>query len=208
MITFFIELALVFVGFSFKERMYTLIQEEMSKSVNSTQPGVMKTWNIVQREVTLWIFYSINFCFFLWSLDLIFSFETKILKKSSNAAASQVHKAIFYFSSLAFLRSHTQILTLITFVYFFYLKGPIDWQRRGSFMPNSCCETDIGCPSEENPLFMNGCNQVLTVWANENLSILATIALVISIFQIFGTTFSCLLAKSIKRGYEVIHFHH
>ena len=50
-VTFFCELAVVFVGFSFKDRMYTLLEFEMAKSINSTEPGIMKTWNIMQREV-------------------------------------------------------------------------------------------------------------------------------------------------------------
>jgi hypothetical protein len=72
-------------------------------------------------------------------------------------------------------------------------------------MPNSCCENDIRCPSEENPLFMVGCYEALTKWTANNLSIMASVALIVSILQIFGTTFSCLLAKSIKKGYEIVY---
>lgn len=140
MITFFFEMALVFIGFSLKDRMYILLQEEMVRSINSTEPGIMKTWNVIQREF--------NCCGFA---------------------------------------------------------GPEDWQKRGAFMPNSCCQNDLRCPSNENPLFLKGCYEALTSWSTNNLSIMGTIALVFSIFQIFGTTFSCLLARSIKRGYEVVY---
>lgn len=50
-ITFFCELALVFIGFSLKDRMFQILQEEMISSINSTKPGIMKTWNVIQREV-------------------------------------------------------------------------------------------------------------------------------------------------------------
>jgi len=79
-----------------------------------------------------------------------------------------------------------------------------DWRKRGTFFPDSCCKIDLKCPSEENPLFVDGCYEMLQKWTTSNLTIMATIALVISIFQIFGTTFSCLLAKSIKKGYEIV----
>lgn len=52
-ITFFCELALVFIGFSLKDRMFQILQEEMISSINSTKPGIMKTWNVIQREVNL-----------------------------------------------------------------------------------------------------------------------------------------------------------
>lgn len=44
---------LIFVGFAFKEKMFSMLQEEMIKSINSTQPGIMKTWTVIQREVNL-----------------------------------------------------------------------------------------------------------------------------------------------------------
>ena len=71
-------------------------------------------------------------------------------------------------------------------------------------MPESCCPRDMACPSDENPLFDRGCFQSLANWTSVNLSIIAAVALVISIVQVFGTTFSCLLARSIKRRYEMV----
>jgi hypothetical protein len=59
-LTFFCELAVVFVGFSFKDRMYTLLEFEMVKSINSTEPGIMKTWNVMQREFECCGFQSPN----------------------------------------------------------------------------------------------------------------------------------------------------
>ena len=83
-------------------------------------------------------------------------------------------------------------------------EGPNDWQKRGTFMPASCCKNDLDCPSEENPLYASGCYESLAKWSSENFSLLGGILLIISVFQIFGTTFSCLLAKSIKQGYDIV----
>ncbi|CAF0822935.1 unnamed protein product [Brachionus calyciflorus] len=138
-ITFFCELVLIFVGFAFKDKMFSMLQEEMVKSINSTQPGIMKTWNVIQRE----------------------------------------------FECCGF-------------------DGPDDWQKRGTFMPASCCKTDLACPNDDNPMYGSGCYESLTKWTSSNMSILGGILLIISVFQIFGTTFSCLLAKSIKQGYDIV----
>lgn len=162
MITFFCELALVFIGFSLKDRMYQILQEEMIKSINSTKPGIMKTWNVIQREVSR-----------------LYSILNNKKKTDFNNSYS------FKFECCGFL-------------------GPEDWQRRGAYMPNSCCLTDLRCPNEENPLFADGCYEVLTKWTSNNLSIMTSVILIISILQIFGTTFSCLLAKNIKRGYDIV----
>ena len=153
-------MAVVFIGLSLKEKVYTLLQEEMIKSINSTEPGIMKTWNLIQREVTIW-------------------FDFKIYQKF-------------------FLTLFKQKFECCGFM------APYDWQKRGIFYPNSCCKYDLRCPSDENPLFAQGCYELLSKWVSDNLTIMSIVAFVISIFQIFGTTFSCLLAKSIKKGYEIV----
>jgi hypothetical protein len=139
--TFFVELAIVFIGFSFKDKMFHVMQEEMVKSVNLTkQPGILNTWNVIQRE----------------------------------------------FECCGF-------------------QSPSDWEKIGTMIPASCCRSDLWpCPSEDNQPFADGCYQSLNKWTTKNLSILASVALVVAIFQIFGTTFSCLLAKSIKKGYDFV----
>ena len=48
-ITFFGQLAFVCVGFSLRDTMHTLMLTEMNKSINSTQPGVVKTWNLIHQ---------------------------------------------------------------------------------------------------------------------------------------------------------------
>lgn len=101
------------------------------------------------------------------------------------------------------------VYELLNFMDFFKFEccgfmGPEDWQRRGAYMPNSCCLTDLRCPNEENPLFADGCYETLTKWTSNNLSIMTSVILIISILQIFGTMFSCLLAKNIKRGYDIV----
>ena len=66
---------MVFVGFSFKDRMYTLLEFEMVKSINSTEPGIMKTWNVMQREFECCGFQSpngFNLRFFLNSKNKIY----------------------------------------------------------------------------------------------------------------------------------------
>lgn len=83
--------------------------------------------------------------------------------------------------------------------------GAEDWERNENYVPNSCCKHDFGeCGSEENPAFADGCYKSLNDWTSSNLSILASIVLLVSIFQIFGTMFSCLLARNIKRGYDFV----
>lgn len=59
------------------------------------------------------------------------------------------------------------------------------------------------CPSDENPVFDHGCKDSLNKWTASNLSIITTLSLVVLIFQIFGTTFSCLFARNLKKSYEM-----
>lgn len=139
----------------------------MIKSINSTKPGIMKTWNVIQREVFLRRFNFFD-CLFV-----CFKHYNKIVD------------FWFKFECCGF-------------------EGPVDWQSRGSYMPNSCCISDLRCPNEENPLFVDGCYEILTKWTSNNLSIMTSVILIISILQIFGTTFSCLLAKNIKKGYDMV----
>jgi hypothetical protein len=79
--------------------------------------------------------------------------------------------------------------------------SPSDWLKNGDFLPYSCCSKDFSCPSFDNPSFEEGCYESVKKWTSVNLSIIAGAALFISIVQIFGTTFSCLLARTIKKGY-------
>lgn len=51
-VTFFTELVLVLIGFTFKEVMFRVLKDDMLKSFNSTEPGVIKSWNVIQRDVT------------------------------------------------------------------------------------------------------------------------------------------------------------
>lgn len=75
---------------------------------------------------------------------------------------------------------------------------------RGIRLPESCCKNQYKCPSEMNPAYVNGCYETLLNWTTNNLSVIAFVALVVSIIQIFGTTLSCLLARSIKKGYQLV----
>jgi len=76
--------------------------------------------------------------------------------------------------------------------------------KQGDFLPYSCCPKDNTCPSYDNPSFTQGCADLLTNWTNGNITFIAAASLFMAVTQIFGTTFSCLLARSIKRSYETI----
>ena len=153
-LTFFCELAIVFVGFSLKDQMFAVLQAEMLNSMNQTQtqPAILNTWHVIQREFQC--------CGFVGAED----WE----KKGRGGGAADEG---FVFDAI---------------------------------VPSSCCRFDLQCPSLENPMFADGCYAALNAWTGENLSILASVALIICIFQVFGTTFSCLLAKNIKRGYDFV----
>ncbi len=104
-------------------------------------------------------------------------------------------------------------------------EGAEDWERHGTssatgqfVLPDSCCrslaasfataEADfsldmvhMACGSERNPAFAYGCYESLNSWSSHNMSVVAGIALAVCLLQIFGTMFSCLLARSINLKY-------
>ena len=49
---FFVEAAILFIGFALKDRAYLILQKDMTASMNSTKPEVQKTWDLVQQEVS------------------------------------------------------------------------------------------------------------------------------------------------------------
>jgi hypothetical protein len=48
---FFVEVAIIFIGIALKDRVYLILQNDMISSMNTTKPGVIRTWNLVQQEV-------------------------------------------------------------------------------------------------------------------------------------------------------------
>ena len=69
----------------------------------------------------------------------------------------------------------------------------------------SCCKNQNKiCPSENNPAFVNGCYDALIEWFANNILIVGLVAFIILIIQIFGTLLACLLARSIKKGYQLV----
>jgi hypothetical protein len=139
-IAFFIEAMIICGGIALKDRAYLILHNDMIKSMNSTKPGVQKTWDLVQQE----------------------------------------------FQCCGF-------------------NGPSDWKIKSNKPPMSCCKNqNKTCPSETNPAFVNGCYEALIEWFANNISIVGLVALIILIVQIFGTTLACLLARSIKKGYQLV----
>jgi hypothetical protein len=105
-------------------------------------------------------------------------------------------------------------------------EGAEDWERHGTnqatgqfVLPDSCCRSlsdsfggaspsdsadfsldmvNDACGSERNPAFAFGCYESLNSWTSHNMGVVAGVALAVCLLQIFGTMFSCLLARSIN----------
>ncbi len=53
MLLFLTEIAMTFLAFALKDHLYSFVQSEMYASINSTKYEVMRTWSIVQKEVSV-----------------------------------------------------------------------------------------------------------------------------------------------------------
>ncbi len=83
--------------------------------------------------------------------------------------------------------------------------GPNDWKLRSpNQLPNSCCKVATRCPTESNPAYTIGCYNSILTWLNSNLIIILPIVIGVCAVQLIGTLLSCLLSKSIKKGYELV----
>ncbi|XP_072032679.1 CD63 antigen-like [Amphiura filiformis] len=95
-----------------------------------------------------------------------------------------------------------------------------DWFATGSYVdavcpdtascvPESCCKDKTSCnymivPSNPTDIYTKGCNEKLSDLITDNIAIIAAIAIVIAVIEVFGIVCACCLIKSIKSGYEVV----
>lgn len=81
-----------------------------------------------------------------------------------------------------------------------------DWGQyyeHNNTYPDSCCARDTAFEHCTEP-FKTPCFVAIENLIESNAGALAGIAVAIGIVQIFGMLFACCLAKSIKKGYEVV----
>lgn len=81
-------------------------------------------------------------------------------------------------------------------------------------VPESCCKVETAqCNYEDvsrNPevagqsLFTQGCNDALSSLITDNIAIIAAVAIVVAVVEVFGIICACCLVKAIKSDYEVV----
>jgi len=74
-------------------------------------------------------------------------------------------------------------------------------------VPNSCCKNDTkDCGKSFKPgsIYTKGCHLALYDVLENNIIIIAAIAIAIAVIQIFGVVCACCLMRSIKGEYEVV----
>ncbi|XP_022111920.1 CD63 antigen-like [Acanthaster planci] len=72
---------------------------------------------------------------------------------------------------------------------------------------DSCCkkeEPKCGIEPKKETIWTDGCFNALYDFLEDNIVIIAAIAIVIAVIQIFGVVCSCCLMRSIKGEYEVV----
>jgi CD63 antigen len=74
-------------------------------------------------------------------------------------------------------------------------------------VPDSCCKTELrncGLNPNTTDIYTEGCFLALYDFLEDNIIVIAAIAIAIAVIQIFGVVCSCCLMKSIKSEYEVV----
>ncbi|XP_064647218.1 CD63 antigen-like [Lineus longissimus] len=83
-----------------------------------------------------------------------------------------------------------------------------DWVKDGPFKgktppyPQSCCK-DSDCTKNKEP-FNKPCLMEIKDWLERNIYAVAGVGIGLAFVQIIGVIFSCCLARSIKKEYEVV----
>ncbi|XP_069762817.1 CD63 antigen isoform X2 [Narcine bancroftii] len=83
-----------------------------------------------------------------------------------------------------------------------------DWfPQLNNTVPDSCCRVikkGCGKNTSASNIYVEGCIKSIRSWLEENILIVAGVALGIALFQLLGIIFACVLMKGIKSGYEVM----
>ncbi|XP_078057188.1 CD63 antigen [Mustelus asterias] len=74
-------------------------------------------------------------------------------------------------------------------------------------VPDSCCKVPVlhcGRNVTASNIYQEGCVSLINTWLQNNIVIVAGVALGIALFQLLGIIFACVLMKGIRSGYEVM----
>ncbi|XP_044754941.1 CD63 antigen-like [Coccinella septempunctata] len=89
------------------------------------------------------------------------------------------------------------------------INGPTDWQSvtKNDSLPHTCCPNtadDGSCTMRTETHYTASCYDKLKILFSKNATIIESVALGISLLQIFGIVFACSLRRAIRHEYETV----